>query len=85
MAKVLAAEFNPRGYRVPTGRLPYWVMWIIARFDKAVHLALGYVGRKELVSAAKAQRELGWKMRPVHETIVDTARSMIEHGVVPAH
>jgi len=84
MAKVLAAEFNPRGYRVPTGRLPYWLMWIIARFDKAVRLALGYVGRKEMVSSAKAQRELGWTMRPIEQTIVDTARTMIEHGVVPA-
>jgi nucleoside-diphosphate-sugar epimerase len=84
MAKILAAEFNPRGYRVPTGRLPYWLMWIIARFDKAVHLALGYVGRRELVSSAKAQRELGWRMRPVKETIVETARTMIEQGIVPA-
>ena len=84
MAKMLAAEFNPKGYRVPTGHLPYWVMWIIGRFDKAVHLALNYVGRKELVSAAKAERELGWKMRPIRETVVDTARTMIEQGVVPA-
>jgi nucleoside-diphosphate-sugar epimerase len=84
MARVLAAEFNPRGYRVPTGRLPYWLMWIIARFDKAVRLALDYVGRKEIVSSAKAQRELGWTMRPIEETILDTARTMIEYGVVPA-
>jgi nucleoside-diphosphate-sugar epimerase len=84
IAKVLAAEFNPRGYRVPTGRLPYWLMWIIARFDKAVRLALGYVGRKELVSSAKAQRELGWTMRPMRETIIDTGRTMIEHGLVPS-
>jgi nucleoside-diphosphate-sugar epimerase len=84
MAKILAAEFNPRGYRVPTGHLPYWLMWIIARFDKAVRLALEYVGRKELVSSAKAQRELGWRMRPIRETVVDTARTMIEQGVVPA-
>jgi nucleoside-diphosphate-sugar epimerase len=84
MAKILAAEFNPRGYRVPTGRLPYWLMWIIARFDKAVHLALRYVGRKELVSAEKAKRELGWSMRPVQESIIDTARTMIEQGIVPA-
>ncbi len=47
MAKVLAAEFNPKGYRVPTGRLPYWLMWIIARFDKTIRLALEYVGRQE--------------------------------------
>lgn len=83
IAKVLAAEFNPKGYRVPTGRLPYWVMWIIAWFDKAVNLALTFVGRKELVSAAKAQRELGWKMRPVRDSIIETARTMIDQGVVP--
>jgi len=84
IAKVLAAEFNPRGYRIPTGKLPYWLMWIIARFDKAVKLAITFVGRKELVSAAKAKRELGWTMRPIHETILETGRTMIEQGVVPA-
>jgi dihydroflavonol-4-reductase len=84
MAKILAAEFNPKGYRVPTGRLPYWLMWVIARFDASVHLALQFVGRKELVSAAKAKRELGWTMRPVPESVLDTARTMIELGIVPA-
>jgi nucleoside-diphosphate-sugar epimerase len=84
MAKVLAAEFNPKGYRVPTGRLPYWLMWIIARFDKAIRLALEYVGRQELVSSEKAKHELGWSMRPMNETIIDTGRSMIEQGIVPA-
>jgi nucleoside-diphosphate-sugar epimerase len=84
IAKVLAEEFNPQGYKVPTGKLPYWVMWIIARFDKAIRLALDYVGREELVSSEKARRELGWTMRPVRTTIIDTAQSMITHGVVPA-
>jgi hypothetical protein len=59
-------------------------MWVIAWFDKAVNLALGFVGRRELVSSAKAERELGWRMRPVRESILDTARTMIEQGVVPA-
>ena len=84
IAKILAAEYNPRGYRIPTGKLPYVLMWIIACFDKAVNLALTFVGRKEIVSSAKAQRELGWRMRPVRESILDTARTMIEHGVVPS-
>jgi hypothetical protein len=82
MAKILAGEFNSKGFRVPTGKLPYWLMWIIGRFDKAVQLALGYVGRKELVSSAKAQKELGWTMRPVADTVISTGRTMIEHGVV---
>ncbi|MEO7434507.1 MAG: aldehyde reductase [Candidatus Binatia bacterium] len=84
IAKVLAAEFNPRGYRVPTGKLPYAAMWVIAWFDKAVNLALTFVGRKEIVSSAKAQRELGWRMRPVHDSIIATAQTMIDQGIVPA-
>ncbi|HYB99878.1 MAG TPA: aldehyde reductase [Candidatus Limnocylindrales bacterium] len=84
IARILAEEYNPRGYRVPTGKLPYFLMWIIAWFDKAVNLALTFVGRREVVSSAKAQKELGWRMRPVRESILDTARTMIEHGVVPS-
>ncbi|HEU4426053.1 MAG TPA: aldehyde reductase, partial [Pilimelia sp.] len=56
IAAVLAAEFGPRGYRVPTRPLPYWLMWIGARFNKTIRLALGYVGVPALVSADKAKR-----------------------------
>lgn len=83
MAEILATEFAVQGYRVPTGRLPYWVMWLIARFDPTVRLALASVGKKELVSNEKIRRELGMTFRPARETLVDMARSMIEVGVVP--
>ncbi len=82
MARMLAAEFNPRGWRVPTGVLPRWLMWVVARFDRTVRLALVFVGVHENVSSAKAERELGWSMRPVRQSILDTARSLIVHGVV---
>ncbi len=84
IARILAAELNPKGFRVPTGKLPYWLMWIIARFDAEVRLGLDYVGRSELVSAERAQRELGWSMRPVEETVLETGRSLIEQGLVHA-
>ncbi|HEU4424474.1 MAG TPA: hypothetical protein VFR67_18250, partial [Pilimelia sp.] len=73
----------PRGYRVPTRPLPYWLMWIGARFNKTIRLALGYVGVPALVSADKAKRELGWTMRSAKESIVDAAESLIRYGVVP--
>jgi dihydroflavonol-4-reductase len=82
LAQILADEFNPKGFRVPTGRLPYWLMWVIGRFDKTTRLALDFVGRKELVTAEKAIRELGWSMRPAKETIVDTGRSLVEFGLL---
>jgi nucleoside-diphosphate-sugar epimerase len=43
IAKILAGEFNPQGYKVPTGRLPYWLLWGLARFDRTVRLALDLV------------------------------------------
>jgi dihydroflavonol-4-reductase len=83
IAAILAAEYRPRGYRVPTRPMPYWLMWAIARFDRTVRLGLGYVGVPALVSAAKAERELGWTTRPARESIVDTAESLVRHGALP--
>lgn len=83
IAAVLAEEFGPRGYRVPTGTMPTWLLRTVALFDPSVRQALDFVGRTELVTADKARRELGWAMRPVRDTIVDTADSLIEMGLAP--
>lgn len=83
LAAVLAEEFNPRGYRVPTGGLPTWMLRVLARFDASVRPALDFVGRREDVSADKARRELGWTPRPARESILDTAHSLIELGLAP--
>lgn len=82
IAADLAAEFGPRGYRIPTRPLPYPLMWTIARFDKTIRLALTLVGVLPLVSADKAKQELGWTARPARESIVDTAESLLRYGVV---
>jgi dihydroflavonol-4-reductase len=84
IGRMLAAEFGPRGYRPPTGKLPYPVMWLVARFDKSVRLVLQYVGKKETVSHDKATRILGWKPRPVRDTFVEMAESMIEKRLIPS-
>jgi hypothetical protein len=83
IAAVLDAEFGPRGYRVPTRPLPYWLMWINARFDRMIRLALSYYGVPVLVSADKAKRELGWAPRPASESIVAAGESLIRRGIVP--
>lgn len=83
MAAVLAEEFNPKGYRVPTGGLPTWLLRVLALFDASVRPALDLVGPREDVSADKARRELGWTSRPARESILDTANSLIELGLAP--
>ena len=77
MAAILATR-----YRVPTRPVPYWLLWTVARFDKDIRSVLDSVGKRENVSADKARRELGWTMRPVEETLLDTADSLIAHRLV---
>jgi dihydroflavonol-4-reductase len=84
IARILADEFGPRGYRVPTRRMPFWMLWTIGRFDREVRLGLDFVGSAERVSSDKARRELGWDLRPVRETLTDTGRSLIDLGLVRA-
>lgn len=81
LAALLAEEFNPRGFRVPTGTLPYWLMWTLARFDYSLRIGLEFANRPENVSAAKARTELGWRPRTLRESLVDTAHSLVEHGL----
>jgi nucleoside-diphosphate-sugar epimerase len=82
IAKILDGEFRPRGYRVPTGHLPYAALWLAARFDKTLRSTLRFVGRHETVSADKARTELGWSQRDYRETLVDMGNSAIELGIV---
>lgn len=77
MASILAAR-----YRVPTRPAPYWMLWLAARFDRDIRTVLSSVGEQERVSADKARRELGWAMRPLGETLLDTAAGLIDHHLV---
>ncbi|MGY0499690.1 NAD-dependent epimerase/dehydratase family protein [Nocardia sp. FBN12] len=84
LAQRLARDYNPQGFRVPTRVLPNLLIRLVAVFDKGVRLTVPVLGRTEHVSADKARRELGWTMRPIEDTIRDTADSLIAFGIVTA-
>jgi dihydroflavonol-4-reductase len=79
MARVLATR-----YRVPTRPVPYWLLWVVARFDAEIRSVLDSIGKQETVSADKAKRELRWTMRPIEETLLDTAASLFGNQLVTA-
>ena len=82
IAAMLAAEFGPLGYRIPTRDLPYWLLWVAARFDRTIRMTLRYIGRKEMVSHDHMRRVLGLEPRPLRDTLVDMGHSLIQHGIV---
>ncbi|MFE1591547.1 NAD-dependent epimerase/dehydratase family protein [Nocardia sp. NPDC058705] len=82
LARLLARDYED--FRVPTRVLPNWLIRVVAVFDKGVRLTVPVLGRTEHVSADKARRELGWSMRPIEDTVRDTADSLIAFGIVTA-
>ncbi len=84
VAAVLKARLGDRARRVPTRKLPDFVVRLSALFDPEVRMVLSELGRDRACSAAHARAALGWTTRPEEETIVDTARSLIAAGLVKA-
>jgi dihydroflavonol-4-reductase len=82
VARVLRERLGPAGERVPTRGVPNFVVRAAARFDPGMRQIVGQLGGKTTFSSAKAKTVLGWEPRPVEETIVDCAHSLIRQGVV---
>jgi len=84
VAHILKARLGDRAKRVPTRRLPDFLVRLTALFDPTVRMVLSELGRERRVDAGHARAMLGWTARPAEETIVDTARSLLEHRMVKA-
>jgi dihydroflavonol-4-reductase len=84
IAQLLKRELGAQAARVPTRRLPDWVVRLAARFDPLLRTAVGELGAERHTDAAHARERLGWVPRPVAQTILDTARSLIDQGLVKA-
>jgi dihydroflavonol-4-reductase len=81
LAKVLAEAF-PRA-RIPTRRLPDWVVRLVSLFDSEVRLVVPFLGAQTHFDSAKATRVLGFQPRPLRETVLDSATSLQQHGLAP--
>lgn len=82
VARVLRDRLGPEARKVPTRRLPALLLRIVAVFDPMVRQITGELGKTRATPAAHAREMLGWTPRPAEETILDTARSLIDQGVV---
>ncbi|HUB94048.1 MAG TPA: aldehyde reductase [Verrucomicrobiae bacterium] len=67
---------------LPKYRMPDLVAQALAPFVPSLKATIDDLGKKRLYSSAKAERLLRWHMRPIEETILDTARSLINNGLV---
>ena len=82
VADVLRAELGPQAHRVTTRNVPDWAVRVAALFNPLAKAVVGELGSVRNQDASHAKAVLGWATRPVERSIVDTARSLIELGLV---
>jgi dihydroflavonol-4-reductase len=82
LAALLRANLGPEAAKVPTRKVPDFVLRIAGLFDKDLASVTGGLGRKHDYTTAKAQSLLGWKPRPMQDTVLDCARSLVANGLV---
>jgi nucleoside-diphosphate-sugar epimerase len=73
---------EPAAGRVVTRKVPDFVLRLVALFDKQIASVAPGLGRRHDFSSAKAQAELGWKPRPLAETVLDCGKSLVAQGAV---
>lgn len=84
MAKMLKADLGPRARKVPTRELPDWMVRLVSLFDGEIRQLVPELGKRKSASNEKARRLLGWAPRSNEESIVSTAMSLLELGLIKA-
>ncbi len=82
MADVLRAELGPLARKVTTRNVPDWAVRLAALFNPVARAVVGELGSVRRQDASHARAVLGWTPRPAEQSLVDTARCLIELGVV---
>ncbi len=82
VAAILKSRLADKAKRVPTMKLPNFLVRVSALFDEQVKIVLPELGRTRVGDSSHARAVIGWNPRPAAESIVDTARSLIAAGLV---
>lgn len=82
IAQILKARLGDQARKVPTRKLPDFFVKLSALFDPLVKQVIGELGKVRNMDASHAKTVLGWETRAVEDSIIDTARSMILHGII---
>jgi dihydroflavonol-4-reductase len=82
IAIILKTGLGQQARKVPTRSLPDVLVKLAARFDPVVRQVVSELGNVRNMDASHAKSVLGWVARPIDETILDTARSLIAQGFV---
>ncbi|MGE3675999.1 MAG: aldehyde reductase, partial [Polyangiaceae bacterium] len=84
VARILEQHFAERGFKIPTRRVPGWLLRVVALFDKTAALAVQELGKRQDLDTTQIKTVLDWQPRGLEEMVVSMGESLIEHRVVTA-
>jgi dihydroflavonol-4-reductase len=77
VAAILRERLGEDAAKVPTRNIPNFMVRTISLVDPGLRTIVGDLGKKTTFSLENARRRVGWSPRPVEDTIVDCARSLL--------
>lgn len=82
VADILRARLGAEAHKVTTRNVPDWLVRVAATFNPLARAVAGELGSVRNQDASRAKAVLGWATRPIEQSIVDTARCLIDLGIV---
>ena len=82
IADVLRAALGPQAHKITTRNAPDWLVRVAALFNPMARAVVGELGSVRHQDASHAKAVLGWETRPVQQSIIDTARCLLDLGIV---
>ncbi len=82
IARLLKDNFGQQAAKVPTRRLPDFVVRFAGLFQQEARFMTGLLGKRTEYDVSKAARLLDWRPRPSSEVVLECANDLIRQGLV---
>lgn len=82
IARILRQHMGAIARRTPTREAPDWLIRLMAHFSSDLSMIVPELGKKKLISNAKAKRLLDWTPRSNEEAIIASAQSLADLGLL---
>jgi nucleoside-diphosphate-sugar epimerase len=79
---LLDKKYTPKGYKIPTNTISKALLWFVKWWDDDIATIFPMLGKEQIINTEKIKSFLNVQFRPVDETILDMAKSLIEFDVI---
>ena len=77
IARLLQSYLEPRGVRIPTRRVPNWVVKVMGLFVPSMRFIAPRLGLRKELDASRLRDVLAWQPRDITTTLRETADSLL--------